>query len=108
MSKQKSQKFKKSQKIPAITEKTLISALIDEHPEVAEILMSYGLHCVGCHFSEFDTLEDGAMMHGLSDEDVEMMVRDINEAVNEKVNAVASEAVNKKIKSKPLNNSRKF
>ena len=62
-----------------ITKQTLVSALIEEHPEVEEILMSYGLHCAGCHFSEFDTLEDGAMMHGLSDEDIELMIKDVNE-----------------------------
>ena len=64
-----------------ITKETLISKLIDEHPDVAEILMSYGLHCVGCHFSEFDTLEDGAMVHGLDDKDIELMVKDVNEVV---------------------------
>lgn len=64
-----------------ITKETPISGLIDEHPEVQEILMEYGLHCAGCHFSEFDTLEDGAMMHGLSDENVDLMIRDVNETV---------------------------
>lgn len=67
-----------------ISKETPISALIQEHPEVEEILMSYGLHCVGCHFSEFDTLEDGAMMHGLSDEDIELMIKDVNAVVEKK------------------------
>ena len=67
-----------------ITKNTLISALIDEHPEVQEILMEYGLHCAGCHFSEFDTLEDGALMHGLDDEDMDLMIRDVNEIVGKK------------------------
>jgi len=67
-----------------ITKKTPINHLIEKHPEVTEILMGYGLHCVGCHFSEFDTLEDGAMMHGLSDEDVELMLKDVNEVVGKK------------------------
>ena len=66
-----------------ITKETPIKELIENHPEVEEILMGYGLHCVGCHFSEFDTLEDGAMMHGLSNEDIELMLKDVNEVVGE-------------------------
>ena len=61
-----------------VTKQTAIKELIEAHPETQEILMSYGLHCVGCHFSEFDTLEDGAMLHGLSDEDIELMIKDVN------------------------------
>lgn len=67
-----------------ITKQTLIKELIENHPEVQEILMSYGLHCVGCHFSDMDTLDDGAMMHGLSDEDIELMLKDVNGVVGKK------------------------
>ena len=35
-------------------------------------------------FSEFDTLEDGAMMHGLDDEDMDLMIKDVNEIVGKK------------------------
>ena len=67
-----------------ITKQTPIKALIEAHPGTQEILMGYGLHCVGCHFSEFDTIEDGAMMHGLSDEDIEFMIKDVNVVVGKK------------------------
>ena len=67
-----------------ISKNTLINSLLEKHPEAAEILMGYGLHCVGCHFSSFDTLEDGAMMHGLSDEDVELMLKDVNSVLQKK------------------------
>jgi hybrid cluster-associated redox disulfide protein len=70
--------------INIITRKTLISALMDEHPEVQEILLEYGLHCTNCAFSEFDTLSDGALMHGLDDEDMDLMIRDVNEIVGKK------------------------
>jgi len=67
-----------------ITEKTLINKLIKAHPEAAEILMAYGLQCINCHFSEFDSLEDAAKIHGLSDEDVKLMIKDVNEVLNHK------------------------
>ena len=67
-----------------ITKDTPVKELIDEHPDVQEILMEYGLHCAGCSFSEFDTLEDGAMIHGLDDEDVGMIIKDVNSVISKK------------------------
>jgi len=67
-----------------VTNDTQINNLIEAHPEVAEILMAYGLHCVGCHFSDLDTIEDGATMHGLSDDELELMIKDVNKMINVK------------------------
>ena len=67
-----------------ITKDILINDLIEKHPEVAEILMGYGLHCAGCHFSNEDTLELGAKIHGLNDEAIIMMVKDVNSVALEK------------------------
>ena len=64
-----------------ITDKTSINHLIEEHPEAAEILMAYGLHCVNCHFSDLDTMEDGAAMHGISDEEMQLMIKDVNKVL---------------------------
>lgn len=61
-----------------ITKNILINELIEKHPEVAQILMGYGLHCAGCHFSNEDTLELGARIHGIDDETIGMIVKDIN------------------------------
>lgn len=67
-----------------ITKVTLINNLLEKNPEAAEILMAYGLHCVGCHFSDLDTLEDGAMVHGISDEEIGLMIKDINDTIEKK------------------------
>lgn len=64
-----------------ITKDILINELIEKYPEVAEILMGYGLHCAGCHFSNEDTLELGAKIHGLNDGTIEMIIKDINTIV---------------------------
>jgi hybrid cluster-associated redox disulfide protein len=47
-----------------------------------EILLDYGLHCVGCFASSFDTLEAGAMIHGILEEELEEMVTRINEVIS--------------------------
>ncbi len=67
-----------------ITKEININELILAHPEVSEILTGYGLHCVGCHFSSFDTLEDASVIHGIDEEEIDMMVRDVNKILREK------------------------
>jgi len=61
-----------------ITKEMPVMDALTKYPEIAPILMGYGLHCVGCHFASFDTLENGAKMHGIDDETIEMMVKDAN------------------------------
>tara|TARA_Y100000296_G_scaffold28124_1_gene32837 strand:- start:383 stop:607 length:225 start_codon:yes stop_codon:yes gene_type:complete len=67
-----------------ITKDMLISKVIEKHPEVAPILIGYGLHCVGCNFSSFDTLKRAIKIHGMDKETFEMMLQDINTIVLEK------------------------
>lgn len=61
-----------------VTKEMFLIDIIAKYPEAAPILMGYGLHCVGCHFSGADTLEMGAKMHGMDDEIMEMMLKDVN------------------------------
>ncbi len=61
-----------------VKKEMLLIDVITKYPEVAPILMGYGLHCVGCHFSGSDTIESGARMHGLDDEMINMMLKDVN------------------------------
>lgn len=55
-----------------------IGEIVASHPEAGELLFQYGLHCVGCHGSQYETLEEGASMHGLSKEDIQLLVKDLN------------------------------
>ncbi len=61
-----------------VTKEMFLIDIIAKYPEAAPILMGYGLHCVGCHFSGADTLEMGAKMHGIDDEILEMILKDVN------------------------------
>lgn len=61
-----------------ITENTLLSDVLEKYPEIGVVLTGYGLHCVGCHFSSIDTIKSGAKIHGLSDEEIEFMLKDVN------------------------------
>jgi hybrid cluster-associated redox disulfide protein len=64
-----------------ITKKIPINDLIDKHPDVIPVLMGYGLHCVGCSFAKHDTLETGAKIHGMNEEELEMLVKDVNATI---------------------------
>ena len=66
-----------------ITKEIKINELIEQYPESVEILMAYGLNCVGCVFSGHDTLKMGADVHGLSEEDIDFIVEDINSLIEE-------------------------
>ncbi len=63
------------------TKETNIAKLLTENPEAAEVFLKYGMHCAGCMAATFDTIEDGAKAHGLSDETVEEIVKDVNESL---------------------------
>lgn len=60
-------------------EKTMTFAeVLRASPEAAAVLMRYGLHCIGCHISAFETLEQGAKAHGLTDAQIDAMVAELN------------------------------
>jgi hybrid cluster-associated redox disulfide protein len=64
-----------------ITKDSNLAEVIYKHPESEEVLVDYGLHCVGCIASAFDTIEAGAKVHGLSDKEIQGMVERINEVI---------------------------
>jgi len=65
----------------AITKDTTIGEIVERYPEVVETLTSFGVHCVGCHVSPFESLEMGFKGHGMTDDDVETAVIKLNEVI---------------------------
>ena len=70
------------QKSLLVTKETTIGEIVEKHPEVVETLMSFGVHCVGCHVSPFESLEDGFKGHGMTEEDVNEAVMQLNNVIN--------------------------
>ncbi len=48
-----------------ITKEMLIGEIVNNYPEAAGILMSCGMHCLGCPASQAESLEEACMVHGL-------------------------------------------
>lgn len=62
-----------------ITKNTLILEIAERYPKLVELLVEkYGLHCLGCSMSVVETLEEGAMGHGMSKKEIEKMVLELN------------------------------
>lgn len=49
-----------------------------ESPRTAELLNEYGLHCMNCLFNRFDTVETGAKLHGMTEAQIQEMIKEIN------------------------------
>ena len=58
-----------------INKDTKIGDLLQEFPEKADILLSAGMHCLGCPASQAETLEEACEVHGI---DVEELVKELN------------------------------
>jgi len=71
----------KSQSAETIHGDMLMSEIIQIYPETVEVMMEYGLHCVGCHFNVMDTVEQGCRIHGFSDEQIQLLIKDMNAVI---------------------------
>lgn len=78
----KNQKSKAKIKYKYINEDTLIAEVVENYPEVAEVLTEdYGFHCVSCFAAEMETIGMGAAGHGMTEDEVEDMLVTINDFV---------------------------
>lgn len=66
-----------------ITKDANMMQMVQEHPETISILQRHGMGCLGCALAQFETLEQGAMAHGM---DLEALLRDLNAAISGKAN----------------------
>ena len=48
-----------------LTKDMTIGDIMKTAPDVAPLLMSVGMHCLGCPASQGETLEEAAMVHGI-------------------------------------------
>ena len=66
-----------------ITKDMTIGDVVAKYPACIEALQAAGVHCVGCHVSYLETLEQGFKGHGMSDEEVEIVISKLNDAIEE-------------------------
>ena len=66
---------KKIERKKAIAKSMTFGEIMEKNPKAGEILMNKGLHCIGCHMAMYETLEQGALMHGLNPD---KLVKELN------------------------------
>ena len=59
-----------------ITKDMTINDIISVDPEISNILMNVGMHCIGCMAAAGETLDEAAMVHGLDGDVLEKLIND--------------------------------
>jgi hybrid cluster-associated redox disulfide protein len=72
---------KTSKKKDPITKDMTLGDVVQNHPETIETFLGYGLHCVGCHVAYWETIEQGAMAHGITGKKFDALMKDLNKVV---------------------------
>lgn len=67
--------------VASVTKNMTIGETIQTDQNIIEILLNYGMHCIGCPSAQGETLEEACMVHGL---DVEPLVEEINAYLSSK------------------------
>jgi hybrid cluster-associated redox disulfide protein len=57
-----------------------IAEVVMKWPETAGAFMENGLHCYGCAAARYETIEQGAMAHGI---DPDKLIDALNEVIDE-------------------------
>lgn len=61
-----------------ITKGMNIIEVVQRYPDTMMVFMYAGMGCFGCHAAQFETIEEGAMAHGI---DPDKLVEALNEIV---------------------------
>ena len=62
----------------AITKEMTIGEVVRSDQSAVQILMGFGMGCVGCPSAQSETLEEAAMIHSI---DIEELVKSLNKAI---------------------------
>lgn len=92
MEKKKAEKKKaespkaEAKKSNVVTAEMNIQEIVQKHPETAPVFFSHGIHCFGCMAAHFESLEEGLMAHGMTNEEIDNFVDKLNEEIKQKEN----------------------
>ncbi len=61
-----------------ITKQMKIDEALKKYPKAAAVFTKHGFHCIGCAVASFESIEQGALAHGV---DVDRLIKDLNKAI---------------------------
>ncbi len=59
-----------------ITKDMTIGEVMNMSPDLAEVFMGFGMHCISCPVSQMETVEEAGMVHGV---DLDFLLQKLNE-----------------------------
>jgi len=59
-----------------ITKDMTIGEAVTKFPQTTQVFFSYGLPCAGCRVSQWESVEEGAIAHGIKD--INSLIKDLN------------------------------
>jgi hybrid cluster-associated redox disulfide protein len=62
-----------------ITKNITFAELLEKKPESMNVLFEAGLHCIGCHMSAYETVEQGCQAHGFTKKQIEELIKKLNQ-----------------------------
>lgn len=65
-----------AKKKQTITSNMTIGDVLKSNPQLAEIFLGFGMHCISCPISLMETIEEAAMVH---DVDLDFLLKKLNE-----------------------------
>jgi iron-sulfur cluster assembly protein len=65
----------------AITRDMIIADIVGKYPFTIEIFMDFGIHCFSCSVSEYETIEQGVLGHGFTEEELQELLQEINSTI---------------------------
>lgn len=71
----------------------LVGDVLRKVPEAAVIMEDYGLHCTGCSVKSFESVKNGALAHGFSEERIVEMLKEINAIFEKKASLAPDDGI---------------
>ena len=68
-----------------ITKETIIAEALRIAPESGRLLFEEGVQCIGCGASAYETIEEGMLAHGKTEEEINNIVEEINKLIPKKI-----------------------
>jgi hybrid cluster-associated redox disulfide protein len=62
-----------------ITKNMTFMKLLEKKPESMNVLFEAGLHCIGCHMSAYETIEQGCSAHGMNKKEIDELIKKLNQ-----------------------------
>ena len=66
-----------------ITKDMNIVEVVQRYPDTAMVFMYAGMGCFGCHAAQFESIEEGALVHGIDPDKLVEALNEIAEADDE-------------------------